>query len=57
MGEKSRLNCGSQNGGEGQMRAEQLTEDMLEVHMEFPSAEPMSCELLRVDESWRILLR
>ena len=43
--------------GEGQMRAEQLTEDMLEVHMEFPSAEPMSCELLRVDESWRILLR
>ena len=41
----------------GQMRAERLSEDMLEVKVEFPTAASFACELVQVENTWRVLLR
>lgn len=42
---------------QSQWRAERLADNMLEVHVEFPSAPPLACEMVEVDGIWRILHR
>lgn len=41
----------------GFLRAERESEDILVVHMEFPTATTLSCEMVAVDGTWRILHR
>ncbi|MDA8695786.1 hypothetical protein N9L83_02435, partial [Flavobacteriales bacterium] len=39
------------------LRAEMETDDIIIVHAEFPTAEGLSSELVKVDGTWRILFR
>lgn len=39
------------------LRAEQETEEIIIVHAEFPTAEGLSSEMVKVDGTWRILFR
>ena len=42
---------------EGFVRAEEVEDGILVVHMEFPSATAVSCEMTAVDGTWRVLHR
>jgi len=39
------------------LRAEMETEEIIIVHAEFPTAEGLSSEMVKVDGTWRILFR
>jgi len=41
----------------GFLRAEWAQDDIIVVHMEFPTATTLSCEMTLVDDTWRILHR